>query len=175
MEAVELPLFEMVEAFDASKHRQADTYTDYPEPELGRVRRVYDVVPIPAAELLDAACKATVRAIDDERDRRLSAGAPYAGRLIDVSDRSRANLSGMAVAAMAAQAGHIPWSEAYAAGWIAVDNTRVALPTPADGLALAASVGDWCGRTIQHARTLKDIALTSIDPAAVDWLADWPD
>ncbi len=113
--------------------------------------------------------------INTERDRRLRVGAPYAGRRIDVSDKGRADLGGMSIAALLAQSGAVPWSDGYALGWITMDNSRVALPSPADGLTLAAAVGDWYGRVIQHARTLKDAVLATADPLAVDVSEGWPD
>lgn len=120
----------------------------------------------------DAARRSLAAQVNAERDRRLAEGAPYAGRLIDVGDKGRADLSGMAVTAVAANAGALPWPESYALGWITSDNTRLPLPTPADGLALAAAVGDWYARTVQHARTLKDAALAG---EAVDITAGWPE
>ncbi|MBP2310702.1 hypothetical protein GBZ48_35575 [Azospirillum melinis] len=92
-----------------------------------------------------AARTAKVRAIDAERDRRLELGA-----LPD-------------------------WPDDYAKGWIAIDNTRLPLPTPADGVALAAAVALAYSATVQHACDLKDAALTAADPATVDELAGWPD
>ncbi|KAA0582683.1 DUF4376 domain-containing protein [Azospirillum sp. Sh1] len=116
-----------------------------------------------------------VAAINEERDRRLAAGAPYGGKRIDVSDRGRADLGGMAIAAMLATAGTVPWTGGYSAGWITMDNTRFPLPTPADGLALSAAVGDWYGRTMQYARDMKDAVLSAADPAAIPIADGWPD
>lgn len=115
-----------------------------------------------------------VAAINAERNRRLTLGAPYGGKLIDVSDKGRADLGGMVSAAMLATSNTIPWGTGYSDGWITQDNTRVALPTPADGIALAASVGDWYGRTMQYARDLKDAALVSAEPEALLASAVWP-
>lgn len=125
------------------------------------------------AARLETARADKVAAVNAERERRLSVGAPFSGKRIDVSDKGRADLGGMSVAALLAQAGTVPWSDGYAQGWITQDNSRVPLPDPFDGIALAASVGDWYGRTMQHARDLKDAALAG-DPAAVDELAGWP-
>jgi hypothetical protein len=117
---------------------------------------------------------AAVAAVTAERDRRLSEGAPYAGRRIEVSDEGRADLSGMMATALAAASGSLPWPESYARGWIAIDNARIELPTPEDGLALGGAVGDWYAATMQHARDLKDVVLSSDDPEAVDAAAGWP-
>ncbi len=130
----------------------------------------YEAVEIPLADRRQAA----VRAINTERDRRLSLGAPYAGKLIDVSDRGRADLGGMVSAAVLAAAGTIPWAASYADGWITMDNTRLALPTPGDGVELAATVGEWYGRIVQYARSLKDAALASDAPESVLKSMEWP-
>lgn len=117
---------------------------------------------------------AVVAAINATRNTRLAAGAPYAGKLIEVTDKGRADLGGMATAAILASQGLVPWSDGYATGWITMDNTRIPLPTPADGITLAAAVGDWYGRTMQHARDLKDAALASDEPETVDIETGWP-
>ena len=51
------------------------------------------------------------------------------------------------------------------------------LATPAAGLTLAASVGDWYAAVVQHRRDLKDAALAAGDSAAldaIDHFAGWP-
>ncbi|WP_372395142.1 hypothetical protein ABMY26_06445 (plasmid) [Azospirillum sp. HJ39] len=131
----------------------------------------YEVVDLPQAETRAA----KIRAIDVERDRRLALGALYAGKRFSMSDTSRTDLSGMATTAGLVLSGALPvWPEAYAQGWIAIDNGRHPLPTPADGIALAATVALAYSATVQHARSLKDMALTADDPAEVDHLAGWP-
>lgn len=128
-----------------------------------------------AAELAaeeDARRRELAAQVNAERDRRLASGAPYAGRRIEVTDKGRADMGGMAVTAVAASAGALPWPESYAQGWITSDNSRLPLPTPADGLALAAAVGDWYAATVQHARSLKDAVLGG---EAVDITAGWPE
>ncbi len=139
-----------------------------------------DLTPDEIAELdaprpLDERRAALVAAVQAERERRLALGAPYGGKRIDVSDKGRADLGGMVAAAILARDGVVPWSEGYSAGWITHDNSRVPLPTPADGIALAATVGDWYGRTMQHARDLKDEAMASDEPEVIDIItAGWP-
>lgn len=136
----------------------------------------YTVAAKPADQLEAEAASwrvAKVQAVNRERDRRLAEGAPYGGRRVEVSDRGRADLGGMVSAAMLANAGLTPWGEGYARGWIAMDNERIPLPTPAAGIQLAATVGDWYGRVMQHARDLKDAAEAG-NPADVDELAGWP-
>ncbi|MGF7177003.1 hypothetical protein [Azospirillum doebereinerae] len=132
-----------------------------------------DLTPAELAATLSVARVAKVAAINAERDRRLSVGAPYAGKRIEVSDKGRADLGGMVSAAILATSGAALWGEGYARGWIAMDNERVPLLTPLDGIALAGSVGDWYGLTMQHARDLKDAALAG-DLTAVNELAGWP-
>ncbi|MBF5094398.1 DUF4376 domain-containing protein [Azospirillum sp. INR13] len=140
---------------------------------------VYRLVDLSSAELANeagAARFAKVRAIDAERDRRLGLGALHAGKRFSTSDASRTDLGGMATTAGLVLSGALPaWPDSYAQGWIAIDNTRLPLPTPADGIALAAAVALSYSATVQHARDLKDAALTAADPAAVDELAGWPE
>jgi hypothetical protein len=136
---------------------------------------VIDGVPVaPAGPTLTDRQVSVVSAITAERDRRLSEGAPYAGRRIEVSDKGRADLSGMAVTALAAAAGSLPWPESYSRGWIAIDNERIPLPTPAEGLLFGATVGEWYAAMMQRARDLKDQALASDEPETIDVTTGWP-
>jgi hypothetical protein len=130
-----------------------------------------DLVAIPMEERR----LAVVRTVNAERNRRLAEGAPYAGKLIDVSDKGRADLAGMSLAALLAAADPAVWTGGYSTGWITQDNSRIELPTPADGLALAAAVGYWYGGVVQHARNLKDAALASDVPEVIDVTAGWPE
>ncbi|MGF7175838.1 hypothetical protein [Azospirillum doebereinerae] len=166
---------------DPETQRVSDQAEEVPDGEAHVVIVRPLVVNLTPAEIeareaarLSAARVAKVAAINGERDRRLSIGAPYAEKRIEVSDKGRADLGGMVSAAILATSGAAPWGEGYARGWIAMDNERVPLSTPMDGIALAASVGNWYGLTMQHARDLKDAALAG-DPAVVEELAGWPD
>jgi hypothetical protein len=140
---------------------------------------VYRLVDLSATELVsetETARSAKVRAIDAERDRRLGLGALHRGKRFSTSDASRTDLGGMATTAGLVLSGALPaWPDSYAQGWIAIDNTRLPLPTPTDGIALAAAVALSYSATVQHARDLKDAALTATDPATVDELASWPE
>ena len=121
---------------------------------------------------------ALLAAIDALRAAKLDAGAPIAGQRVAIGDGSRADMGAMATTALAAVSGAVPWPDSYAAGWIAISNVRIPLPEPADGLALAATVGDWYARIVQHARSLKDAVLAAEDDAALDAIdiaAGWPD
>lgn len=132
----------------------------------------YEVVNLPQLETRAA----KVRAIDAERDRRLALGALHGGKRISMSDVSRTDLGSMATTAGLVLAGSLPtWPDVYVRGWIALDNSRLPLPTPADGTALAASVTLAYSALVQHARDLKDAALAADDPSLVDELSGWPD
>jgi hypothetical protein len=127
---------------------------------------------------LDDLRAATVAAINAAADVLITAGAPVAGGLhIALDDGSRADLTAMAATAMAASANAFPWPESYSRGWITIENVRILLATPADGLTLAASAGDYYAAIVQHRRDLKDAALAAEDEAALDAIdisAGWP-
>ena len=132
----------------------------------------------PASTLGDLRA-AKLAAISAASDALLSAGAPVAGGLhVALDDRSSADLMVMAATATAASAGTVSWPESYSRGWIAVENVRIPLATPAAGLTLAASVGDWYAAIVQHRRDLKDAALAAEDAAALDAIdvtTGWPE
>lgn len=108
----------------------------------------------------------------------ISAGAPVDGGLhVDLHDGARADLTAMAATATAAASGAVSWPESYARGWITLENVRIPLATPAAGLALAATVGDWYARVVQRRRDLKDQVLAAEDATAleaIDETAGWP-
>lgn len=84
----------------------------------------------------------------------------------------------MAATATAASAGAVLWPQSYARGWIAIENIRIPLDTPAAGLTLAASAGAYYAAIVQHRRDLKDAALAAKDAAgldAIDETAGWPE
>ncbi|MBP2303415.1 hypothetical protein [Azospirillum picis] len=86
----DLPIFEQVPKIDASMQRQASTYTDYPEPEHGRIRRVWDVEPIPLAEV-KAARKV---AATELRWQKEVAGITIGGVSVATDDRSKTLILG---------------------------------------------------------------------------------
>ncbi len=108
----------------------------------------------------------------------LTTGAPVGGGLhVALDDGSRADLTAMATTATAVASGAVPWPESYARGWITIENRRLPLPSPADGLARAAAVGNFYAAIVQHWRDLKDAALAAPDEAAleaIDATAGWP-
>jgi len=143
---------------------------------------------IAAAEAAEAALEPTfedrradkIAAIEARKSAVLAQGAPFAGKRIAVDPGSRSDLGGMGATALAVlvTSGSVPWPESYAEGWIAEDNTRVPLETPAAGLALGAAVGDWYAQVVQLARDLKNAALAAGDDAALEAIdvegAGWP-
>jgi thiamine monophosphate synthase len=118
---------------------------------------------------LDDVRAARVAAVSHKANALLDDGYPVAGgQHISMSDASRADLSAMATTALAATAGAVSWPDSYKIGWITTENIRVPLDTPAEGLALAASVGDYYARIKQYARSLKDELLAADDETALN-------
>lgn len=124
---------------------------------------------------------AKVAAIDVKAEELIAAGYPatHEGQTLRIAmdDASRADLTGMATTAVAAASGSLPWPASYAQGWITKENIRIPMATPADGLLLAAQVGDYYACIRQNGRDLKDAALTAQDQAALDAVdveAGWP-
>ncbi|MCM5557345.1 hypothetical protein [Pleomorphomonas sp. JP5] len=117
-------------------------------------------------------------AISSAADALLASGAPVSGGLhIALDDGSRSDLTAMAATATAASAGAVSWPDSYSRGWITIENIRIPLATPAAGLTLAASVGEYYAAVVQHRRDLKDAALAAVDAAALDAIdpsSGWP-
>ena len=125
--------------------------------------------PAEPAPSLDDLRAAKLAAISATADTLLAAGAPVGSGLhVALDDGSRADLTAMAATATASSAGAVSWPDSYSRGWITVENVRIPLATPADGLALAASVGDWYAAIVQHRRDLKDAALAAVSVDALD-------
>lgn len=120
-----------------------------------------------------------IATINAKRDQILDLGAPYDDRRIKIDDGARADIGGMGATALAVlvTSGAVAWPDSYALGWIALDNTRVELPTPADGLAFGAAVGAYYGNAVQNARTLKDLAIAAAsieEVLEIDESEGWP-
>lgn len=98
---------------------------------------------------------------------RLALGAPVSALHVALDDGSRADMTAMGTTALAALGGSVPWPASYAQGWIAIENERIPLPMPADGLALAAQVGAFYATLVQRGRDLKDAIIAAADPAAL--------
>lgn len=126
----------------------------------------------------DETRRRTLAAIEGQLAARTREGAAYDGRRVAIDDVSLSRLAAMAAVAQAAIGLAVAWPEGYAAGWIAVDNSRIPLPTAADGLALAAAAIGYAAALRQAARSLKDAALAASDDAAlaaIDITAGWPE
>lgn len=139
---------------------------------------LYEAVVAAQLEILKAERLDSIRALTDAK---LAEGAPieHDEQVLRVAldDGSRADMGGMATTAVAAAGGAVPWPASYQLGWITIENLRIPLPTPADGLALAALVGDYYAQVRQHARDLKDAVLAAEDEAAleaIDIHSGWP-
>lgn len=132
----------------------------------------------PYALSIDIRRSEKIGAIEAKAATLLSAGAPVAAdQHIALDDGSRADLTAMATTATAASAGAVSWPDSYARGWITIENVRIPLATPAAGLMLAASAGNYYAAIIQHRRDLKDAALAAGTSAALDAIdinAGWP-
>ncbi len=123
-------------------------------------------------QTLAAARQAALSAISAACAALLARGAPYAGRFLDATPGGRADLSGMAVTASLVLTGVIPaWPVSYAQGWIMTDGSRIPLPTPQDGIALAGTVGTWYANLMQYTQSAAEDALASQNPSSLtlDW------
>ncbi len=138
-----------------------------------------------AAAGLQAAIAARCNAIDAERDRRLKAGKLFGGLHVALLDKlgtdgPRADLGGMVTTAGFVLLGipGVTWPASFQLGWISVENERIAMPTPADGLALAASAGDYFAAVVQVARDKKDDCLEAADLTELEGISietGWPE
>lgn len=111
----------------------------------------------------------------------LAAGAPVAAGEatlhVALDDGSRADLTAMATTAIGAASGALPWPASYQQGWITIENIRIPLATPAEGLGLAAGVGDRYAQIRQRGRDLKDAIEAAADDTALDAIdieGGWP-
>ncbi|WP_172428719.1 DUF4376 domain-containing protein [Azospirillum brasilense] len=120
--------------------------------------------------------RATVAAaVDALRDQLMGEGAEHGGKRFALTDVSRTDLGGMATTGALVLMGALDWPADYATGWIALDNTRLPLPTPQDGIALAAAVAGRYAALVQAARDIKDAVLASDEPEAIDITEGWPE
>ncbi len=121
---------------------------------------------------------AKIVSITKAADAMLAAGAPVSGGLhVALDDSSRQDVTALGTTAATALGGAVPWPDSYSRGWISIENVRIPLPTPTDGLMLAASVGNYYAAIVQHRRDLKDLALAATDADdldAIDPSAGWP-
>ncbi len=134
--------------------------------------------PLPPLDARKASLAATVNA---HVATLLAAGAPVtAGEAtlhVALDDGSRADLTAMATTAIGAASGALPWPTSYQQGWITIENVRIPLATAAEGLGLAAGVGDRYAQIRQRGRDLKDAIEAAADDAALDVIdseSGWP-
>ncbi|OYD82495.1 DUF4376 domain-containing protein [Azospirillum brasilense] len=118
---------------------------------------------------------AVAAAVDARRDQHMAEGAEHGGKRFALDGTSRTDLGGMATTGALVLMGALDWPADYATGWIALDNTRLPLPTPQDGIALAAAVAGRYAALVQAARDIKDAVLASDEPEAIDIAEGWPD
>lgn len=121
---------------------------------------------------------AKIAAIDTMANALLAAGAPVDfGLHIALDDKSLSDIAIMSGIATAALSGAVSWPESYARGWIAIENIRIPLATPAAGLALATATGSYCSAIVQRRRDLKDAVLAAEGTApleAIGIATGWP-
>ncbi|WP_336801813.1 DUF4376 domain-containing protein [Kaistia sp. MMO-174] len=146
--------------------------------EDGEPRKLDALVDVATDPLtLDETRAAKFLAIVAQTEARLAAGAPVGGLHVALDADARADMGAVATTAIAAREGAVPWPEGYARGFITIENVRIPMPTPAEGLAVAAVVGDHYAALRQHSRDLKDLveaAETIADVDAIDEKAGWP-
>lgn len=118
---------------------------------------------IQAGTSLEEKRAARLQSVEQKASDVLSIGFFVNGLHIALTDASRTDLTAMAATAGFALSGVVTWPESYKLGWISIENIRIPLPTPQEGIALAAAVGDFYARIKQHARTLKDLLLEAAD------------
>ncbi|TWA76862.1 uncharacterized protein DUF4376 [Azospirillum brasilense] len=131
--------------------------------------------PPPPERTLDERRATVAAAVDALRDQHMAEGAEHGGKRFALDGTSRTDLGGMATTGALVLMGALDWPADYATGWIALDNTRLPLPTPQDGIALAAAVAGRYAALVQAARTIKDAVLASDEPEAIDITAGWPE
>lgn len=132
---------------------------------------------------LDQKKAAKIEAVRVLTELKFDTGAPIesGGEMlhVSVSDGSRADIGSMATNATATimTNGLVPWLDAYVLGWISIENVRIPLHTPQDGLAFASAVAAFYADARQRGRTLKDACLAAEDEAAlnaIDIESGWP-
>lgn len=135
----------------------------------------------PSASPSDTRRASLTTAINAHVTSLLAAGAPIpVGETtlhVAIDDGSRADMGGMALTASLAKSGAAPWPDDYSRGWITIENIRIPLPTPDDGIALAYPVGLYYAAVRQRGRDLKDAIEAAADDAALDAIdieSGWP-
>ena len=137
-----------------------------------------EIFPEPTLDARKASLTATVNV---HVATLLAAGAPVAAGEttlhIALDDGSRADLTAMVSTAGFALQSLIPLPESYQQGWITMENIRIPLAEPTDGILMAAGVGERYAQIRQQGRTLKDAIEAAEDAAALDAIdieSGWP-
>lgn len=115
-------------------------------------------------------------AIDAVAETRAAAGLSYGGKVIQIDDASRQNISGIATRALGVVQGveGLTWPVGFA--WRCLDNSWLEI-SAADFLAMAQQAADLYTAIVVHRAALKDAATAAADQAALDAIdlaAGWP-
>lgn len=107
---------------------------------------------------------------------QVNAGMAYGGRILQIRDADRANITGQASRAVAAltPGSGVTWPDGFA--WRMADNSALALPTPADMLALGEAASDRYAALRLRFGQLKDAiaqAANAEELDAIDVAAGW--
>jgi hypothetical protein len=103
-----------------------------------------------------------------EFDARVAAGVAYGGKVLQIGDDDRANITGQssrAIASMLSGSG-VTWPSDFA--WRMADNSSLALPTAADMLALGQAAADRYAALRLKLGQIKDAIDAAADQAALD-------
>ncbi|MBP2310158.1 DUF4376 domain-containing protein [Azospirillum melinis] len=159
-----MDIFETVLPFDARTHRQAATYTDTPDPEHQRTRRVWGVEPIPLDEL-KAARKAVAT---DLRWQKETAGILINGMQVATDDRSKTLILGKRAKGRENPDMAFRWKAASGA-WVELTGAQI--------IAIADAVADHVQACFDREGDLHDAidaAETAEAVLSVDIHAGWP-
>jgi hypothetical protein len=105
--------------------------------------------------------------IEQAKQQVLLNGCPFQNKYVSVDSSSRSDLGAIAQYAQMSIAGAASWTASYQTGWIATDNSYIALPSPTDAISLATTAANWYTTIITEARTYKDQALVDLNPSTV--------
>jgi hypothetical protein len=126
------------------------------------VVEIFTITPMIVHQQRGAASK-----IEQAKQQVLLNGCPFQNKYVSVDSSSRSDLGAIAQYAQMSIAGAASWTPAYQTGWIATDNSYIALPTPYDAISLATTAANWYTTIITEARTYKDQALVDLNPSTV--------
>jgi hypothetical protein len=128
---------------------------------------------VAAKPLADVKSEAVAR-VEAEFGRRIDVvGFPTGGAHVQIDAGSRANLGALALTAVLAQSNAVAWPDDYARGWITREGGRIALATPAEGIALAYGAGLHYAALVQAQADVLAAIDAAQDTAAVLAAEDW--